>query len=238
MIGWIIAAVCAFFVKGLCGFANSLVFSTILSFTTHNIDISPVELLTSLPANVIIAVRERRSIRWGMSLRLITLVIAGNIPGMLLLKTADAQAIKALFGAVIIAVGVEMLLRSRSEKPKKDSKAVLLAISVVSGLLCGLYGIGALMGAYVERITKDSHEFKANMCFVFTAENLFRLGMYAALGIVTAQSVLLALKILPFVILGLLLGMAAGRRLNERIAKQIVVVMLIVSGAALMAANL
>lgn len=238
MIWWIVAAVCAFFVKGLCGFANSLVFSTILSFTTNNINISPVELMTGLPANVIIAIRERSSIKWRMSFRLIALVIAGNIPGMLLLKTADAQAVKVLFGAVIIAVGVEMLLRSRSETPKQDSKAVLLAISVISGLLCGLYGIGALMGAYVGRVTKDSHEFKANMCFVFTAENLFRMGVYAVLGIITADTVLLAARILPFALLGLLLGMAAGRKLNERTAKTIVIVMLIVSGAALMITNL
>ena len=238
MIWWIIAAICAFFVKGLCGFANSLVFSTILSFTTNNINISPVELMIGLPANVIMAIRERRSIKWGMSFRLIALVLAGNIPGMLLLKTADARVIKALFGAVIIAIGIEMLLRSRSQTPKQDSKAVLLVISIVSGLLCGLYGIGALMGAYVGRVTRDSHEFKANMAFVFTAENLFRLGMYAVLGIVAAENVLLAVKVLPFALLGLIIGMAAGMKLNERTAKMIVIVMLMISGASLMIANL
>ena len=29
---WIIAAVAAYFIKGLCGFANTLVFTSILSF--------------------------------------------------------------------------------------------------------------------------------------------------------------------------------------------------------------
>ena len=28
---------------------------------------------------------------------------------------------------------------------------------ILSGLLCGLYGIGALLGAYVSRVTEDSH---------------------------------------------------------------------------------
>lgn len=39
MIWWIVAALCAFFVKGLCGFANTLVFTTILSFGNSNVNI-------------------------------------------------------------------------------------------------------------------------------------------------------------------------------------------------------
>ena len=238
MTGWIVAAMCAFFVKGLCGFANTLVFSTILSFTASNISISPVELLTGLPANVIIAFRERQFIRWKMSFNLIVWLIAGSIPGMLLLKTADAQAVKILFGAVIVAVGVEMYLRSISDMPRQDSKAVLLIISVLSGFLCGLYGIGALMGAYVGRMTRDAHEFKANMCVVFTAENLFRMAVYIMLGIITVETVWLAARILPFALLGLVLGMAAGKKLNEATARKLVILMLIISGAALIMTNL
>ena len=33
MILWIIAAICAFFIKGLCGFANTLVFTSILKYS-------------------------------------------------------------------------------------------------------------------------------------------------------------------------------------------------------------
>lgn len=235
---WIVAAVCAYFVKGLCGFANSLVFSTILSFTTSNVNISPMELLVGLPMNVLIAVKERSAIKWKMCLMLIALVIAGNIPGMLLLKNADARVIKLLFGAVITAIGVEMLISMHSGKDKKDSKIVLMAISVLSGLLCGLYGIGAMMGAYVGRVTKDSHEFKANMCTIFTAENLFRMIMYIVLGIITKDTVLFAAKIFPFALAGLFVGLAAGGRLNERTARRIVIVMLILSGVVLMVSNL
>ena len=46
---WWTAAVCAFFIKGLCGFANTLVFTTILSFAADNACISPVELLLGYP---------------------------------------------------------------------------------------------------------------------------------------------------------------------------------------------
>ena len=68
MILWIIAAICAFFVKGLCGFANTLVFTSILSFGVNNSLISPVELLLGYPGNLFLAWKERKKINWKMSL--------------------------------------------------------------------------------------------------------------------------------------------------------------------------
>ena len=153
MFWWILASVSAYFVKGLCGFANTLVFSSVLSFSSSNVSISPVELLLGYPSNLLIAFRERNAIRWRVALPLLTLVLLGNIPGMLLLKHADAGMIKVLFGAVIMAVGFEMLWRTGREKRTKQSKTVLMVIGVLSGVLCGLYGIGALLGAYVGRVT-------------------------------------------------------------------------------------
>ena len=81
-----IATLAAFFVKGLCGFANTLVFSTILSFGIDNINITPVELILGYPSNVIIAWKERKSVDWKVCLPLASLVLLGNIPGIILLK--------------------------------------------------------------------------------------------------------------------------------------------------------
>ena len=44
------AVICAYLVKGMCGFANTLVFSTMMSFTANNVQILRKELLKqSLP---------------------------------------------------------------------------------------------------------------------------------------------------------------------------------------------
>ena len=94
MFWWIIATLSAFFVKGLCGFANTLVFTTLLSFGNQNIHISPVELLLGYPTNLIIAIKERKSIQWSMCIPLAVLVIAGCIPGAFFLKTIDTHIIK------------------------------------------------------------------------------------------------------------------------------------------------
>lgn len=126
MFWWIVAAICAFFIKGLCGFANTLVFTTILSFGNNNINISPVELILGYPTNVILVWKERKGIRWDVCIPLAVLVIAGSIPGALFLKNADTDVIKIVFGVVIIFIGIEMLLREMQSKRVKQSKAVPL----------------------------------------------------------------------------------------------------------------
>ena len=59
---WFIAAtLAAFFIKGLCGFANTLIFQSILSFSVNNADISPVELVLG-SGNAILTWQNRKSL--------------------------------------------------------------------------------------------------------------------------------------------------------------------------------
>ena len=231
--GWMMfAAVCAYFVKGLCGFANTLVFSTILSFSTNNVNISPVELVLGLPSNIMISYKERKSVQWKVCLPLAGLVLLGDIPGILLLKNTNTQVIKGIFGFVIIAIGIEMLLREYMRKTKK-SQLLLITIGILSGILCGLYGIGALLAAYLGRVTDNSSSFKGNLCIVFLIDNLFRLVMYGVTGIITLATLKQSVILFPFMALGLFLGMKGSSFLDEKKIKKLVIIMLILSGVSL-----
>lgn len=57
---WWIAALAAYFIKGLCGFANTLVFTSILSFGAANANISLIDLLLGYPSNLILTWNNRR----------------------------------------------------------------------------------------------------------------------------------------------------------------------------------
>lgn len=238
MFWWILATLCAFFVKGLCGFANTLVFSTMLSFGNNNINITPVELLLGYPTNAILAWKERKAIDWKMSLPLAVLVLAGSIPGALFLKNAQSEVVKVILGVVIVAIGLEMLLRERETGAKEQSKVLLFFIGLLSGFLCGIYGIGALLSAYVSRTAKDSHAFKGTICLVFFFENTFRVLMYIYCGIITLETAKQSLMLAPVMFVGLFAGMASGKVLDEKIVKKIVIIMLIISGGALIVNSL
>ncbi len=234
----IIAVICAFIVKGLCGFANTLVFTTILSFKTDHISITPLELLVGYLSNLIIAWKSRHSISAKIYLPLSLLVIIGSIPGTIFLKNGNVQLIKIIFGFVIVFLGMEMLLREYRKRSYATSSLILSIIGITAGILCGLYGIGALLPAYVSRTTNDDASFKGNLCIVFLVENTFRIILYTVTGIININLLNDAFWLLPFMLLGLFIGIALSKVFKEKHVKKIVIIMLIFSGLSLIINNL
>ena len=235
---WILAAVAAYFIKGLCGFSNTLVFTSILSFGVPNANISPIDLLLGYPTNLILTWKNRRSLDPKVYLPLAALVLAGSIPGAFLLKHVDARAVKVLFGVVVAVLGAEMFSREYSKKRLHSSKIVLAIIGVTAGVLCGLFGVGALLAAYVSRVTEDGGSFKANISAVFIVDNTFRIVLYSVLGLLTFDTLKTALLLMPFGFLGLFLGMKCSRRMNESLVRKITSVLLVLSGISLILKNL
>ncbi len=236
MLLWITATFTAFFVKGLCGFANTLVFTSLMSFATGNASISPVELLLGYPSNLILIWKNRKQLNRRIWLPLSVLVLAGSIPGALLLKHTDSRLIKIIFGSAVILIALEMLLRNYLRL--KGCRLFLPVIGVLSGVLCGLYGIGALLAAYVGRVTETGSEFKANLSAVFIVENTIRIFVYAALGLMSPASLMRAAFLSPVMLLGLLAGMKSAGVLSDSIVKTIVILLLIVSGTVLIVQNI
>ena len=235
---WIIATLVAFYIKGLCGFANTLVFTSIMGFGAANVDISPVELILGYPSNMILTFRNRKLLKAKIFLLLSALVVLGSIPGALLLKNADVRYLKIVSGAVVLLIGIEMLLREYNIGKLRESKPLLYAIGVLSGVLCGLFGIGALLAAYVGRVTETGDEFKANISAVFIVDNTFRIVLYSLLGVITWDSLKHAAFLLPVMLVGLFAGIKSAKYLDEKTVKKLVIVLLIVSGAVLMIKNL
>ncbi|MBR1437777.1 MAG: sulfite exporter TauE/SafE family protein [Synergistaceae bacterium] len=238
MILWFIAAFTAYFVKGLCGFANTLIFTTILSFGVANASISPVDLLLGYPANLILTWKNRKSLDPKVYVPLAILVLAGSIPGALMLKNVDARSIKLVFGIVVIALGIEMLAREYGKKRAHSSKLVLAIIGITAGILCGLFGVGALLAAYVNRVTENDTSFKANISAVFIVDNTFRIILYKTLGLLTLGTIKSVLLFIPFALLGLFTGMKCCGYMNEKNIRKITIILLILSGISLVLKNL
>ncbi len=196
---WFIAAAVAYFIKGMCGFANTLVFTSILSFGTANSNISPIALL---------------------------------------LKHVDAAAIKVVFGVVVIVLGAEMLLRECRASKSESSKFILAVIGVLSGMLCGLFGVGALLAAYVGRVTEDSESFKANISAVFIVDNTFRVILYSCLHLLTLQTIKMSLLLIPFALGGLIAGIKCSQKLDDKLVRKCTVILLVISGVSLILKNL
>lgn len=242
MLLWIAAAVAAFFVKGLCGFANTLVFTSVLSFGIDNLNISPIELLLGYPANFILTLQNKKRLKTLIVIPLTILVIAGIIPGTFLLKNVEGQYLKIFFGVVVVLIGVQTYLKEKflrsSKRESEPSKVILVIVGFLSGILCGLFGVGALLAAYAGQISKSTDEFKANISAVFIVENTFRIVAYLLFGIITLETIKIVLLLLPIAVLALFAGIKCSHIISERTSKRIVIIALIISGLSLIIKNI
>ena len=233
----VLAAFCAYFVKGMCGFANTMVFGTVMSFKTDNINITPVELLVNYPSNIIIAYKERKKLNIRALIILSACIVVGNIPGVFFLKIGDAGLIKFLFGIVIAAIGVQLLLSGNKANEKKPKLPVIMLIGMISGLICGVFGIGALMVVCVRSMTEDTGALRGTHNAIFAVEGLFRIIVYSITGIITLQTVQQALYLIPVMLISLYLGTLVSKKVSEKTARMIINIMLIFSGFSICVTN-
>lgn len=225
----------AFFVKGITGFGNTLVMAPLFSFVVPNRFTTPVDLLISIPTNTYLVWKNRKSINLRMIAPLALMLLAGVVPGILLLKRGNDLLLKSILGVVIVALGIEMLYRKpESQIQAKGNKVLLAVVGLVSGVLAGMYGISAFLVAYISRTSADRGQFRANLCSLFLVDNIFRLFWYSATGIVTKEILVFTAFILPAVALGMLIGSKVDTGLKEETVRKATIYLLIISGAVLL----
>lgn len=229
-----ISTLTAYFVKGITGFGNTLVMASLFSFAVPNRLTTPVDLLISIPTNTYMVWRERKNISLKIVVPLSLMLLVGIIPGTFLLKMGNDWILRSVLGIVVIGMAVEMLTRKPVEGGIQKSNPVLLVIiGVISGALAGLYGIGALLVAYISRTTSSKGQFRANLCCVFLVDNVFRFIYYWAVGILSREVLLFSLFISPAVIIGMVIGVKVDMGLREDAVRKSIISLLIISGTVL-----
>ena len=226
----------AYFVKGITGFGNTLVMAPLFSFVVSNRFTTPVDLLISIPTNAYLVWRNRKYLSFRTVAPMSIMLLAGIIPGIMLLKTGNDLLLKSILGVVIIALGIEMLYRKPEQQPSGKGNKVLLAIvGLVSGVLAGMYGISAFLVAYISRTSADRGQFRANLCTLFLVDNIFRLFWYSAAGIMTLEIIKFTVFAAPAVVMGMYIGTKVDTGLKEETVRKATIYLLIVSGAVLLA---
>lgn len=231
-----LSVLAAYFIKGITGFGNTLVMAPLFSFVVANRFTTPVDLLISIPTNAWLVWKNRASINFRTILPLSIMLLAGVIPGILLLKTGNDLVLKLVLGIVIVALGIEMLYRKPPEQTGggKNNKALLAVVGLVSGVLAGMYGISAFLVAYISRTSTDRSQFRANLCSLFLVDNIFRLIWYSATGIMTAEIIRFTVFMAPAVVLGMYLGTKVDTGLKEDTVRKATIYLLVISGALLL----
>ncbi|MVX63498.1 TSUP family transporter [Clostridium chromiireducens] len=234
-----LSTVLAYFIKAITGFGNTLVMGSLFSFMVPNRLTTPIDLIFSIPTNIYIVWRERKNVSLKVVVPLSLMLLAGIIPGTLLLKVGNDRLLKAILGIVVVGMALEMLTRKQvQDTNKKTNPFFLTAIGITSGILAGLYGIGALLVAYISRSSDNKGQFRGNICCVFLVDNVFRFFLYLFTGIINKEIFITTLILSPAVIIGMIIGVKVDSGMKEDTVKKVVISLLVISGTILFVKSL
>ena len=234
---WFTVLVAAYFVKAIAGFGNSPIHTGVMALVKNNADLTPVDFVLTVPANVALLIKYRRYLdkRLWVPGALITALAA--VPGALLLKNTDSQSLKVICGFVILLLGVDMLVR-RSGSGTPPRRWLVMTLVAVSGVINSLFGIGVLLAAVMGRVIRDTRVLKANITAMFVTGNMVTLVMYIATGLLTKDVLLRSFSLYPAMGLGLWAGFHCVGKLREQTVRTCAAVVLVFCGIMLVAGNI
>ena len=229
-----------YIIKWVIGFGNPLVAAPLLSMRLDNALITPGSLVPDFCINTYISWKSRKILNPRQILPLLVVLLAGVIPGTWLLRFSMPWVIKTVLGVVVLFLGLEMATRNlRPIRPGgKDRPAVRYLVAFLSGVCAGLFGINLFLVAYLQRTAKNYEEFKGSICFLFWGENLFRIILYAATGLLDAASLQFSLISMGAALLALYAARPIIRRIRSDTLQRLAIVFFLLGGISIIIKSL
>ncbi|MDP1647621.1 MAG: sulfite exporter TauE/SafE family protein [Rubrivivax sp.] len=220
---------------GVTGFGSALVIVPLLSWLWPLAAVVPVVLLLDVLATGHIGLRHRAQVQWRELARLAPTVLLGAAAGVWLGRQSQASWPLGVLGLYIAAVGVRGLRRGRA--PAEVAAGWAVPAGAVIGAIETLFGTsGPPLVIYLSRRIRDTHALRVTLASGILGVVLVSLALLAADGRMAAlPSWPMLAGLAAMTLLGARLGDALARRFDAARARTAVHVLLVVSGAALLA---
>jgi len=164
--------------------------------------------------------------------------IPGVLIGTLIFTLVPADAFRILIGIICLAFVAYQVSRSKGWLKVRDwtySTPAAAGAGAIAGFTSFVSHAGGppvavfLLGQGFNKL-----QYQATTVFVFWIINLLKFPPYAALGLFTRETLLLALILSPFALIGAWLGVRAHRWVTERQFFTLTYVLLVCTGIRLL----
>lgn len=159
-------------------------------------------------------------------------MILGMIPGIWLFDRLPTKILMIVYGLIVVAIGVDKLLRKNSKDLKTPYSYVAL---LMSGVMQGMFTSGGpFLALYATTAMKDKKEFRATVSSIWAVLNIYLMWNMFRQGMYTGYVMKLAgMSILP-VFAAIWIGNKISHKIKQETFLKLVYVLLIVSGGILL----
>ena len=150
----------------------------------------------------------RQHTQWDRLLGLLPYVVLGMIPGVYVLRNVDHQQFKLLLGILVILLMTVEGGRQRfgwTEMPHQWWFVALMGLAAGFGTVVG-NAAGPVMGIYLISRGMFKAEFMGTWAWFFMIVNLSKVPLFGSMGMITVDTLKFDLVLIPFVIIGALVG--------------------------------
>lgn len=178
-------------------------------------------LLLFIAGDVFAILTYRRHADWKTLVRLIPAVVVGVILGALFLVVASDEWVRRFIGVILMLV-IGFTLWQRRKPPVEPGEGSARIARAAYGSLGGFTTMvanagGPVMSMYFIAARFPVKTFLGTAAWFFAVINLVKLPVSIGIGLITPQTLVLDLLLLPGVVIGALIGMWTAPRIPQRL---------------------
>ncbi|MBW2974848.1 sulfite exporter TauE/SafE family protein [Candidatus Woesearchaeota archaeon] len=219
----------AFFIRGMTGFANSLILVPLLSLFLDIKLVVPIAAILSIVSGLSLLHITKKQIQKEF-VPVLIFVMIGTFIGTHFLVSYGSDLLKIILGIAIILFSIQIFFNKTFKNIKKWWGAVA---GIIAGILGGMFTTdGPPLAIYFGNKLKKK-EFRATLNIIFLINAVWINMLYVLRGVTTFEIFKLSLILLPALFIGLFFGSKAHLKINEVLFKRTIAVILLVTGIML-----
>ena len=220
-----------FFIQSVAGFAAALFAIPLMLYVFDLQDSIAIIAVFLFLFSIIELYNNRKSIDKKIFSEIIVWSIIGLVIGIFLLKYGDSTLLKKILGFLMLFYAFYSLIEQR-KMYSLDKYG--FAFGLVGGIFSGLYASGgSVYATYLNNKLKKSINIRATLIGILAVTNFLRIPLLTYNEILTLDILIKSLYLLPFFLVALFLGHIAFAKMNDKIFRNIVLVLLLLSGLSL-----
>jgi uncharacterized protein len=231
--------VLAFAVRGTAGFGGGAIAVPLLALALPVQLVIAVVTVLNLLASIGHGLRHWRHIVWRELAFMLPFMLLGVGAGLYLLNELDTNALRRALGVFVIAYALFAL--ASAARPLRLPHPAVRPAGGVLGTLAGFVGAafggaaGPLYAIYYSHLELARDAFRVTITTTLLMQASLRVAGYAGLGFYDWPTLLVLAVAIPFMLIGGRLAEMIATRIELNVFNRIVALVLIVSGAALLA---
>jgi uncharacterized membrane protein YfcA len=218
------------FAQSVTGFGFAMVAIPLVSFVLGPVDAVVVVTVVACVLTLGASRRHRSDVQWSVAVRMVLAGVLGMPVGLAALTLLDDRVL-AMGIAVVIGVFAVLAFVGFS---LERSTPVMLGAGVTSGVFLTATGVnGPPLVAALQAMGFGPRQMRATLQATFAAQDVLAVAGFVVVGQLHGRTWLLAAVGVPGLVVGWLLGEQVFERVDQRVFRVLVLVVLLVSAVLL-----